>query len=173
MRSLVKYERPCIVLYFFKMNFSVFLIRCQKSLKRKTSGRHSGRDKRAGKRRRPRQRHNLDTLVNAEPYQILARVRDCRHTRVGNKRKIFARFKSFNQHRPLLRLIMLIIACHRHVNIKMIKKFKRIPRILRRNKVNRFKGFQRPYRHIPQIAYRGRAEIKFSVGIQIKNSLAS
>lgn len=62
----------------------------------------------------------------------------------------------------LFDLIILMIACHRRMNIKMIQQPQAIARILRCDQVDLLQNPEHPHRDILQIADRRRAQIQLS-----------
>ena len=154
MRRLVEHAGTGFRLQAVK-DLLLFLFICrQKAFKTETSGRQSrhgqGSDTGAGTRKR----RYFDTFIQAHPDQFFSGIRDTRRTGICHEGDVFSLLHLTDQIFGLIILIIFMVTCHRHMDIKMIEQFDAAPGILRRDQVCIFKCFQHAEGDIFQITDR-------------------
>ena len=135
-RRLVKHNRARLILKLCKHPLVLLLVRRKKCLKTEPSRRKSRNNQRRNTRHRSRKRGYFNSRLAALAHQLLARIRNTRRPGVRDAGNIHARFQLLHQHTRLLDLIVLMVARHRCMNIKMIQKLNTVPRVLRRNQIH-------------------------------------
>ena len=156
---LIERNRPRLCLQLLQNLAALLFVRRQKGLKGKAPGsqagkgqrRHTGAGSREGCHRNPR--------LRAHFHQLFSRIGDARHPRVRDKGDIFSFLKAGRQFAPFFKLIILMIAGHGRVDVKMIQQLDAVARILRRDQIHFPEYAHGPEGHVLQVSDGRRAQI--------------
>ena len=134
------------------MGTAVFLVHGQKALKGEApgglAGGGQGRDQGAG----AGDGHHGDALLGAPGHQLLPRVRDGGHPRVGDQGAVLPRQQPV-QHRLAPRLrVVAVIGQHGLFQPQVIEQLDGHPGVLRRDKVRLRQGLGHALGDVPQVA---------------------
>ena len=156
---LVEHRCPCLLFEIFQHSRPLFFIHRQKSLKNISSGIHSRKHQSRYAGRGPRSYGHRYALLITPSRHILSRIGNSRHTSVGDKGDVLPRLQLFDKRRAFCFQIMLVIARHGGLYIKVVQKPECVPCVLRGDKIHGFQYFHGSEGHIPQIAYGSGAQI--------------
>ena len=155
-RCFVDHYCSCLIFQFIQDSLSLLLIRRKKCFKCESSRSKPGYRKRRHTCAGSRNSCNRDPGLLAHLYQFFSRIRDSRHTCIGDHCNIFTILQAFHKFVSFFNLIIFMIAGHRCLNLKMIQKLDTVPGIFCRDQICFFQNPHRPEGHIFQISYRCR-----------------
>ena len=138
MGRFIDNHRPRLAFQLLQHVLAFLLIRRQKGLKSKSPRPQSRQRQRRHTGAGSRQHRHRNARLRAHFHQLLARIRDTRHSGIRDQRDIFARPKLLHQLPALIELVVLMIAGHGRMNFKMIQKLDAVAGILRRNHIHLF-----------------------------------
>ena len=152
MGRLIKYDCSRLVFKRLQNTLSLRLFPRQKPLERKPSRVQPRERQRTDHGARPRHHEDIYTSLPADPHQILSRIGYSRHPRIRDERNGFSIDDLIRQLMRLLYPVVLVVAGHRRLYIKMVQKLYRISRILRGYQLDLLQYPDRAKGHILKIS---------------------
>ena len=132
-------HRGAEFLFQLPQNFSpLFFVLGQKGLKGKSPGRQSGKHQPGDTGSRPRHCRHRDPRLQGHSRQLLPRVGDPGHAGVGNQGDFHALPHFFHQFPAFFDFIILVVAGHGSVDLKMVQQLDAVSGILRRDQIRFF-----------------------------------
>ena len=148
--QLVQYPLPLFLIRPF---------RWKKGLKAEAPGRKSGHGQRCDAGRRARKGGHFNPRRSALAHEFLSGIGDSRCSRIRNQSDIHSFSELIHQIDSFLHLIILMVARHRGLYIKMIQKLDAVPGILRRYQIYFPERLEHAVCYILQISDRRRTKI--------------
>ena len=153
-RRFVKHHGALFAAQLLEVVAAALLVHAQEALEREAARGQAGECERGGHGGRPRHGQHADAAGGALGHEILARIGDGGHSRVGDEHAVLSRLDPLADHGAAPALVVLIIAEHRLFQAEMVQQLQRDARVLRGDEIGGGERLPGTGGEIPQVSDR-------------------